>query len=557
MVNKQNIPAIVGGTGIIILILGIFLGWYGFPKMANMKIKEGISLEKGTESYDMWEVIPFPLKFKVYVFNVQNPEEVQNGGHPVVREIGPFVYDEYRKKEKVVINEETDTIQYILRKTFFFNEKESGCHSDEDYVTVLNAALVGTALTVQGMFPSALATISDAVPHLFPGIKNIFMTVKVKDLLFNGLLLDCSNPSIDFVCSAMKGTAPETVRLHENNRDFLFSMFHHLNDTEEGPYVIGRGMKNTSRGEILSYKGDTTLEGLWNSPECNMLNGTDSTMYSPMEDPKDRLYIYSSDLCRSAYVSFEKKTETFGIPVFRYTNTERNLDIIEENDCFCPVGNDENFKPVIKCTPKGTMNLMPCMQSPTIYSNPHFYLGDRELNNFVTGLKPNKEKHQNFAEIEPLTGTPVRGMKRAQFSLFLRKLPEFELLTNVSHGLMPLIWLEEGATLPPFLVDKLKGAHSALYSLLVVKWFLVSLGLVMILIGVILHFRKDKIFCMNDSRVAHFNAPIPPGPEHKPTLSNSDNDFNSTLTYPSLYPQLVNRNMSIGIKKMGEDRFLI
>lgn len=106
--------------------------------------------------------------------------------------------------------------------------------------------------------------------------------------------------------------------------------------------------------------------------------------------------------CRSVYISFEKKTETFGIPVFRYTNTEKNLDVIEENDCFCPVGHDENFKEVVQCPPKGTMNLMPCMQAPTIYSNPHFYLGDRQLTNFVSGLKPSKEKHENFAEIEPV-----------------------------------------------------------------------------------------------------------------------------------------------------------
>lgn len=54
----------------------------------------------------------------------------------------------------------------------------------------------GTALTVQTMFPSALSTISEAVPFLFPGIKDVFIKVKVKDLLFNGILLDCSAPDV-------------------------------------------------------------------------------------------------------------------------------------------------------------------------------------------------------------------------------------------------------------------------------------------------------------------------------------------------------------------------
>lgn len=51
-------------------------------------------------------------------------------------------FSQYRKKEKIKISDQNDTINYILRKTFFFNKEESGCHTPEDEVTVLNAALV-------------------------------------------------------------------------------------------------------------------------------------------------------------------------------------------------------------------------------------------------------------------------------------------------------------------------------------------------------------------------------------------------------------------------------
>lgn len=47
---------------------------------------------EGTEQFDRWVDIPIPFDFKVYVFNVTNPREIENGGVPNVQEIGPFVY---------------------------------------------------------------------------------------------------------------------------------------------------------------------------------------------------------------------------------------------------------------------------------------------------------------------------------------------------------------------------------------------------------------------------------------------------------------------------------
>lgn len=40
----------------------------------------------------MYTDLPFPLISKVYLFNVTNPHEVQNGAIPEVNEVGPFVF---------------------------------------------------------------------------------------------------------------------------------------------------------------------------------------------------------------------------------------------------------------------------------------------------------------------------------------------------------------------------------------------------------------------------------------------------------------------------------
>jgi hypothetical protein len=54
---------------------------------------QGVQLVNGTEAYDRWRKLPMALFFKVYLFNVTNPEEVQNGANPIVQEVGPYVYE--------------------------------------------------------------------------------------------------------------------------------------------------------------------------------------------------------------------------------------------------------------------------------------------------------------------------------------------------------------------------------------------------------------------------------------------------------------------------------
>jgi scavenger receptor class B, member 1 len=41
----------------------------------------------------LFEKIPFPLVFKVYVFNITNSEDVLEGGKPILKEIGPYMFE--------------------------------------------------------------------------------------------------------------------------------------------------------------------------------------------------------------------------------------------------------------------------------------------------------------------------------------------------------------------------------------------------------------------------------------------------------------------------------
>ncbi|GBP51882.1 Sensory neuron membrane protein 2 [Eumeta japonica] len=62
----------------------------------NMKfatLGQNVQIDADSPMYEKWRKLPIPLIFKVYLFNVTNPEEVNGGERPVLSEVGPYVYD--------------------------------------------------------------------------------------------------------------------------------------------------------------------------------------------------------------------------------------------------------------------------------------------------------------------------------------------------------------------------------------------------------------------------------------------------------------------------------
>lgn len=51
-----------------------------------------MELKEGSERREIWEKAPYPMDFKIYLFNVTNPMEIQKGATPVVQEVGPYCY---------------------------------------------------------------------------------------------------------------------------------------------------------------------------------------------------------------------------------------------------------------------------------------------------------------------------------------------------------------------------------------------------------------------------------------------------------------------------------
>lgn len=71
-----------------------------------------------------------------------------------------------------------------------------------------------------------------------------------------------------------------------------------------------------------------------------------------------------------------------------------------ENSCFCTQAEGMTHP---LCSTDGLLDISRCKKgAPIVLSAPHFYKGDYNLRENVLGLKPEKQKHETFLEIEPV-----------------------------------------------------------------------------------------------------------------------------------------------------------
>lgn len=87
--NYKKYVKIFGGM----LAVSIIYGWILFPIIMKSSTTAMLRLKPGAKMREeMYMAIPLDISFKVFLFNVTNPEEVQAGAIPIMNEVGPYVF---------------------------------------------------------------------------------------------------------------------------------------------------------------------------------------------------------------------------------------------------------------------------------------------------------------------------------------------------------------------------------------------------------------------------------------------------------------------------------
>lgn len=472
------------------MIFGILFGWIIFPTLLKSGLKKEMALTAKTDVRAMWTKIPFALDFKIYLFNYTNPEEIQKGGIPIVKEIGPFYFEEWKEKVEMDDHEEDDTITYKRLDKFFFRKDKSGPGlTGEEIITMPNIFVLAMATIVSRDKPAMLNMMGKAFNGIFDNPQDVFMRVRALDVLFDGFPINCDRS--DFapkaVCTAVKKEAPSGLVIGPNNQ-FRFSMFGGRNGTVD-PHVftVKRGSKNVMDvGKVVAIDGQKE-QAVWKD-HCNQIEGTDGTIFPPFLTEKDPLASFSADLCRSFKPKFQKKTSYMGIKTNRYIARIGDLNTDPELQCFC----DEPGKPD-KCPLAGLMELTKCIKAPMYASMPHFLESDPSLLKNCKGLTPDVNAHGIEIDFEPISGTPLVARQRIQFNMQLLKNDKLELFKELPDTIAPIFWIEEGLALDKDFIKMLRNQLFLPKKIVnVVKWLLVSFGGLGCVTAFVYHY-KEKI----------------------------------------------------------------
>ncbi|KAH8339199.1 hypothetical protein KR074_006881 [Drosophila pseudoananassae] len=496
---------IVSALGVCVAALGGYAGWILFPNMVHKKVEQSVIIADGSEQYKRFVNLPQPLNFKVYIFNVTNPDRIQQGAIPIVEEIGPYVYKQYRQKKVKHFSRDGSKITYVQNVHFDFDADASAPYTQNDRIVALNmhmnaflqvfereitdifqgfANRLNSRLNrtpgvrvlkrlmerIRGKRKSVLQ-ISENDPglalllvHLNANLKavfndprSMFVHTSVREYLFDGVRF-CINPQgiAKAICNQIKESGSKTIR-EQSDGSLAFSFFGHKNGSGHEVYEVHTGKGDAMRVLEIQKLDDNHNLQVWlnastegETSVCNQINGTDASAYPPFRQRGDSMYIFSADICRSVQLFYQSDIQYQGIPGYRYSIGENFINDIgpeHDNECFCV----DKLANVIKrkngCLYAGALDLTTCLDAPVILTLPHMLGASNEYRKMIRGLKPDAKKHQTFVDVQSLTGTPLQGGKRVQFNMFLKSINRIGITENLTTVLMPAIWVEEGIQL--------------------------------------------------------------------------------------------------------------
>jgi hypothetical protein len=250
MTTKTKTLIFVAVIGLIVFLISCAM-FFVFPQIIARKVKQNLPLRENAPVIAKWSKVSVPIYFKVYIMDIQNPEEFAAGAEPRVIQRGPYTFLETREKEIKAFSNDSKTLTYDDIKKFYFQPDLSIGSLDEE-VSVINVPLMSIVQKLHALKRKISTLGSLIVPQANSLIANtgeqLVMRKRVGELLFQGyhisLLESISKFANDFSID-FKSPVPNNT----------FMAFANKNGTSPGLYNISTGVDNIMDwGQIQSFK---------------------------------------------------------------------------------------------------------------------------------------------------------------------------------------------------------------------------------------------------------------------------------------------------------------
>ncbi|CAF0776018.1 unnamed protein product [Adineta ricciae] len=445
-------------------IIGIVLG----PHILQSQVEKQLPLTADSDQLDSWSTPPVPIYLQFWLWECVNVGEVLRGAKPYVVQRGPFTYLEHRTKTGVYFNDNY-TVTYRQPISYTFVPEKSAL-PETTRITMVNTPIVTIVALLRNQ--------SAKTQEIFNIVKNFFNETLFIDHTAREWIWGYEDPLLKAAKSLpiIKDLVP----------DDHFGYFYGSNATDDGLYTVFTGEDHINQlNNINKWNGISSLP-YWRTPWGNQINGTDGSWFPPLigKDLQSiRLYLYSTDICRSLYAKFEKHssvldipTELFSIPAEIFLNSTLNPDNI-----------------AFGTTDSGVLDVSVCRQGAPIYiSLPHLLYAADRYQSRLEGIEPDAPIHRTIFEVEPHTGLVLSAQKRLQINVFLQPEHFIDDFKYISEVVLPAIWINESTTIDQKSADDLNNQVLRFFT--IVRWVsivLIPIGIVIFIVTIVL-FKKHR-----------------------------------------------------------------
>merc|ERR1712168_709344 len=438
--------------GIVLLVLGITFIIVGVvievvpEQMMPSILKQKLPLVKGSDTFETFSnpgKLPVTMQFRF--FDIKNhvgangtdgeEKPLEWGGKPIVEERGPYVYRETRERTVHGFNGDMTELTFS-EKTYFQFDAEASKGTEDDIIHAINMPL----LTVFG----SLGTLKD--PTMQAMAKSTFNIAAqqanqkvVESKSVREWLWGVENDLLKFILEKLPDAMlPPGTKEKIPSTKFGFMMDNNATNT----YVIGTGYDDLKDvAQIKKYNNKSELD-YWGSCYSNAIKGTDGTIFHPNIDPKETLFMFSADLCRSIYARKTAEKDVNGINTYLFEPPPGvNADAADNPD-------NEGFCEPKPCLASGLLRVSNCRHdAPLVITPPHLLGAAKKIQETIEGLTPDPKLHQTQLYIEPNLGVVVEAHKRLQFNALFQPVEGMELTKNLTDDqIVPIFWVQEGFT---------------------------------------------------------------------------------------------------------------